>query len=403
MNGGDSVNRVDFPMLNNDLIYFDNGATTFKPKCVIDKTVDYYSNYCANSHRGDYDISQKVDKMFEDTRNFVKDFINAKYREEIIFTKGTTDSLNMIVFGFMKNYLHAGDEILITKTEHASNVLPWFKLEKEIGIKVNYIPLVDNILTYESVKNSLTSKTKVISIAHVTNTIGDIRPIDEITKLAHLHGILVVVDGAQSVPHIKTDVLKSDIDFLAFSSHKMLGPTGVGVLYGKKSLLEQMEPVSFGGGMNNLFESDKTTEYKDLPLRLESGTMNIAGILAFGEAIKYLQEVGMDNIRKHELELKEYLLKRLSEIDNVTVYNKNTDSGIVLFNIDNIFSEDTSQYLNHYHICVRAGNHCAKMVKDEIKIKNTCRISLYFYNNKEEIDEFIEVMKGNKDIFRVIL
>lgn len=403
MNGGDSVNRTDFPMLNNNLIYFDNGATTFKPKCVIDKTVDYYSNYCANCHRGDYDISQKVDKMFEETRDLVKDFINAKYREEIIFTKGTTDSLNMIVFGFMKNYLKKGDEVLITKTEHASNVLPWFKLEKEIGIKVNYMPLNENILTYESVLNSLTNKTKVISLAHVTNTIGDIRPIDEITKLAHLHGILVVVDGAQSVPHMKTDVINSDIDFLAFSSHKMLGPTGVGILYGKKDLLEQMEPVSFGGGMNNLFESDKRTEYKDLPLRLESGTMNIAGILAFGEAIKYLQQVGMDNIRKHELELKEYLLKRLEEVDNVTVYNKNTDSGIILFNIDDIFSEDTSQYLNHYHICVRAGNHCAKMVKDEIKIKNTCRISLYLYNNKEEIDRFIEVMKGNKDIFRVIL
>ena len=234
MNGGDSVNRTDFPMLNNDLIYFDNGATTFKPQCVIDKTVDYYSNYCANCHRGDYDISQKVDKMFEETRDLVKRFINARYREEIIFTKGATDSLNMIAFGFMKNYLQKGDEVLITKTEHASNVLPWFKLEKEIGIKVNYMPLDENVLTYESVKKSLTNKTKVISIAHVTNTIGDIRPINEICELAHNHGILVVVDGAQSVPHMKTDVIDSDVDFLAFSSHKMLGPTGVGVLYGKR-------------------------------------------------------------------------------------------------------------------------------------------------------------------------
>lgn len=397
------MNRDDFPMLSNNLIYFDNGATTFKPKCVIDSVSDYYSNYCANCHRGDYDISQKVDSLYENTRDIVKDFINASYREEIVFTRGTTDSLNMICFGYMKNILKEGDEVLITKTEHASNVLPWFKLEKDLGIKVKYIPLEDNLVTIDNVKKSLTNRTKVISLAQVTNTIGDVRPIKEITKLAHLHGILVVVDGAQSVPHMKTDVIDSDIDFLAFSAHKMLGPTGVGVLYGKKHLLENLEPISYGGGMNSIFESDKTTEYKELPLRLESGTMNIAGVLGFREALLYLEKIGMDNILKYEHELKSYLISRLEEIDNVTVYNKNTDSGIVLFNIDDIFSEDTSQYLNHYHICVRAGNHCAKMVKDEIKIKNTCRISLYLYNTKEEIDCFIEVMKGNKDIFKVIL
>ena len=396
------MNREDFPMLQKDLIYFDNGATTFKPKSVIDKTVEYYSNYCANCHRGDYNISQKVDYLYEEARDVVKDFINAFSREEIVFTRGATDSLNMIVFGYMKKILNKDDEVLITKTEHASNVLPWFKLEQEIGIKVKYIPLEDNCVTYENVKNSLTSKTKVISLAHVTNTIGDVRPIEEITKLAHLHGILVVVDGAQSVPHIKTDVMNSDIDFLAFSAHKMLGPTGVGVLYGKKQLLEQMDPISYGGGMNNVFESDKTTEYKKLPLRLEAGTMNIAGVLAFKEAIEYLQKVGMDNIHNYEMTLRKYLIKRLEEIDNITIYNKNVDSGIVLFNINDVFSEDTSQYLNHYNICVRAGNHCAKMVKDEIKIKNTCRISLYLYNNKDEIDRFIEVLKNNEDIFKVI-
>ena len=397
------MNRDDFPMLSNNLIYFDNGSTTFKPKCVIDSFSDYYSNYCANCHRGDYDISQKVDSLYENTRDIVKDFINASYREEIVFTRGTTDSLNMICFGYMKNILKEGDEVLITKTEHASNVLPLFKLEKDLGIKVKYIPLEDNLVTIDNVKKSLTNRTKVISLAQVTNTIGDVRPIKEITKLAHLHGILVVVDGAQSVPHMKTDVIDSDIDFLAFSAHKMLGPTGVGVLYGKKHLLENLEPISYGGGMNSIFESDKTTEYKELPLRLESGTMNIAGVLGFREALLYLEKIGMDNILKYEHELKSYLISRLEEIDNVTVYNKNTNSGIVLFNIDDIFSEDTSQYLNHYHICVRAGNHCAKMVKDEIKIKNTCRISLYLYNTKEEIDRFIEVMKGNKDIFKVIL
>ena len=397
------MNREDFPMLKKDYIYFDNGATTFKPKCVIDETVNYYENYSVNSHRGDYDLSKKVDELFEETRGIVQNFINAKRIEEIIFTKGTTESMNMIVFGFMKNFLQSGDEILITKTEHASNVLPWFTLEKELGIKVNYIPLDDNKVTIDNVKKCITDKTKVISLAWVTNTIGDIRPIKEITKIAHEKNILMVVDGAQGVPHMKTDVRDLDIDFLAFSAHKMLGPTGVGVLYGKYEYLNQMLPINYGGGMNSIFESDKTLEYKELPLRLEAGTMNIAGILAFRKAIMYLEKIGMDNIHRYEKELRDYLISQLEKIDEVEIYNKNVDSGIVLFNIKGIFSEDASQFLNHYHICVRAGNHCAKMVKDEIKVKNTCRVSLYLYNTKEEIDKFIEIMKGCKDIFKVII
>ena len=397
------MNREDFPMLKKDLIYFDNGATSLKPHCVIEAINDYYENYSANSHRGDYDISKKVDALFENTREKVRNFINAKDSKEIIFTKGTTESMNMIIFGFMKYYLKKDDEVLITKTEHASNVLPWFILEKEIGIKVKYIPLVNNVVNIDLVKESINPKTKVISLAWVTNTIGDLRPIKEITQLAHDNNILMVVDGAQSVPHMKCDVIDTDIDFLAFSAHKMLGPTGVGVLYGKEKYLDNLVPLNYGGGMNSFFESDKTFEFKELPLRLEAGTMNIEGIIAFSKAIDYLSNIGMDNIEKYEQELKKYLLKRLKEIDNVTIYNENTTSGIVLFNINNIFSEDTSNYLNHYHICVRAGNHCAKMVKDEITIKNTCRISLYLYNTKEEIDKFIEVMKGNKDIFKVIL
>ena len=403
MNGGDKMNREDFPMLKKDYIYFDNGATTFKPKCVIDEVSNYYLNLSVNSHRGDYDLSKEVDELYESTRDVVKDFINAKRREEIIFTKGTTESINMIVFGFMENYLKKGDEVLITKTEHASNVLPWFTLEKKIGIKVNYIPLDNYEVTLDNVRKVINSNTKVISLAWITNTIGDIRPIKEICKLAHENNILVVCDGAQGVPHIKTDVIDLDVDFLAFSAHKMLGPTGVGVLYGKYHYLNQVLPINYGGGMNSIFESDKTLEYKELPLRLEAGTMNISGILGFKKAILYLEKIGMDKITSYEHELKEYLINKLKLIDNVEIYNLNTKSGIVLFNIKNIFSEDTSQYLNHYHICVRAGNHCAKMVKDEIGIKNTCRISLYLYNTKEEIDKFIDVMKGNKDIFKVII
>lgn len=398
------MNREDFPMLNEDYIYFDNGATTFKPNKVIQSVVDYYTKYTANSHRGDYDLSQKVDYLYESTRDVVKNFIKANNSKEIIFTSGTTMSLNMIVFGFMKYFLKAGDEVLITKAEHASNVLPWLELEKEIGIVVKYIPLDDNHkVTIENVKNSITKNTKVISLAYVTNVIGDVRPIKEIASLIHANNGLIVVDGAQSVPHIKTDVTYDDIDFLAFSGHKMLAPTGIGVLYAKEKYLELMKPLSYGGGMNSRFESNKEVEYKELPLRLEAGTQNIAGVLGLQAAIKYIEEIGIEKIHEHEIELKNYLLTKLKEIDNIEIYNQESDSGIIVFNIKNIFSEDTSRYLNHYHICVRAGNHCTKMVKDEIGIKNTCRISFYLYNTKEEIDKLIEVLKDNKKIYEVIL
>ena len=397
------MNRDDFPILSDDLIYFDNGATTLKPISVIESNIEYYTKYSANAHRGDYDISQKVDSLYEETRDLVRDFINATRREEIVFTSGATESLNMIVFGFMKNYLHKGDEVLITKSEHASNVLPWYRLRDEIGIDIKFIDLVNNMVTLDRVKEAISSKTKVISLAEITNTFGDTRPMEEICELVHPMGILVVCDGCQSVPHKKTNVIESGVDFLAFSAHKMLGPTGIGVLYGKYELLNQMEPIILGGGMNSVFECDLTYENKELPARLEAGTQNIAGILGLRKAIKYLNNIGMDNIHKYELELRDYFVNRLSEVDDVIIYNKDIESNTILFNVKDIFSQDTSRYLNHYHICVRAGNHCAKMVKDLIGISNTCRISLYFYNNKEEIDKFIEVIKNREDLMKVII
>ena len=398
------MNRDDFLMLKKDYIYFDNGATSFKPKKVIDKIVDYYSNYTANAHRGDYDLSHKVDMEYESTREVVRKFINAKDKDEIVFTSGTTESMNMIVFSFMKYYLQENDEVLITKTEHASNVLPWFELEKEIGIKVKFIPLdEDKKVNLDNLKSVITDRTKVVSIASITNVIGDIRPIMEISKYIHNLDILLVVDGAQGVPHLKTDVIRDNIDFLGFSAHKMLGPTGVGVLYAKKKYLEMMRPLKYGGGMNNIFESNKEVEYKSVPLKFEAGTQNIAGVLGLKEAILYLENIGMDKIHEYEIELRNYLIDKLENISNVIVYNKNSESGIVIFNIDKIFSEDASKYLNHYHICVRAGNHCSKMVKDEIIVKNTCRISLYLYNTKEEIDKLIEVLSNSKNIYDIIL
>jgi len=397
------VHRDDFPILKQDLIYFDNGATTLKPKCVIDEVVDYYSNYTANAHRGDYDNSLKVDIKYEEVRTKVKDFINCDNEKEVVFTSGATDSLNRVVFGYMKYYLKSGDEVLITKAEHASNILPWLELEKEIGIKVKYIPLDNHLVTVENVINNITDKTKVISLAHITNVLGDERPILEIGKICREKNILFVVDGAQSVPHIKVDVRELNIDFLAFSAHKMLGPTGVGVLYGKLDLLEKMRPTLFGGGMNSTFLSNGEVEYKSLPSRLEAGTPNIAGVIGMGKAIDYLMEIGMDNITNHERKLKKYFLDKIKDIENIVVYNKDIDSGIVAFNIDGVFSQDTAVYLNHYHICVRAGNHCAKILKEDLFVKNTCRISFYIYNTEEEIDRLVEVLKNSKDIFKVVL
>ena len=397
------MNREDFPILSNNLIYFDNGATTLKPISVIESNIEYYTKYSANAHRGDYDISQKVDSLYEETRDLVRDFINANDRREIIFTSGATESLNMIVFGFMKNYLHKGDEVLITKSEHASNVLPWYKLKDEIGIDIKFIELENNCVTLDNVKKAITSNTKVISLAEITNTFGDTRDMEAICEMVHPMGILVVCDGCQSVPHKKTNVIESGVDFLAFSAHKMLGPTGIGVLYGKYELLNQMEPIILGGGMNSVFECDLTYENKELPSRLEAGTQNIAGILGLRKAIKYLNNLGMDNIHQYELELRNYFINKLSEVNDVIIYNKDINSNTILFNIKDIFSQDTSRYLNHYHICVRAGNHCAKMVKDLIGISNTCRISLYFYNTKEEVDKFIEVIKNHDDLMKVII
>ena len=397
------MHREDFPILDNGLIYFDNGATTLKPISVIESDIEYYTKYSANAHRGDYDISQKVDSLYEETRDMVRDFINASRREEIVFTSGATESLNMIVFGFFKNYLHKGDEVLITKSEHASNVLPWYKLKDEIGIDIKFIELDNNMVTLDNVKKAITSKTKVISLAEITNTFGDTRDMEAICELVHPMDILVVCDGCQSVPHKKTNVIESGVDFLAFSAHKMLGPTGIGVLYGKYELLDQMEPIILGGGMNSVFECDLTYENKELPYRLEAGTQNIAGILGLRKAIKYLNNIGMENIHNYELELREYFVNKLSEVEDVIIYNKDINSNTILFNIKDIFSQDTSRYLNHYHICVRAGNHCAKMVKDIIGVSNTCRVSLYFYNTKEEIDKFIEVIKNREDLMKVII
>lgn len=398
------MNTYDFPMLNKGLIYFDNGATTQKPISVVNKMMDYYTKYCANAHRGDYDISLKVDMEYENARDIAKKFLNAKERSEIIFTSGSTEGLNMIANGFFKNLLEPGDEVLITKSEHASNVLPWFRLAKEKGIIVNYISLDENhYVTLDNVKKAITPNTKIISLAEITNVIGDIRPIKEIAKFAHEHNIFVVVDAAQSAPHIKIDVEDLDCDFLVLSGHKMCGPTGIGVLYGKKELLNELEPQNLGGGMNESFDTIEDVYLKELPTRLEAGTPNITGAIGLGAAMEYLMSIGLDKIHEHELKLRAYLIDKLLTIPHIDLINIESDSGIVAFNVDGIFSQDVACYLNKYNVCVRAGNHCAKILKDEIGVKNTCRISLYFYNTYEEIDKVVELLKDKNKILMEML
>lgn len=388
------MHREDFNILNQDIIYFDSGATTLKPKVLAESISDYYNNYSANVHRGDYDISLKAENLLENSRLSVANFIGAS-NNEIIFTNNATDSLNKIVLGYFEKYLASGDEVLLTLSEHASNILPWFELAKRKNIIIKYIELTDDHkVTLDNVKKAVTKNTKVISIAHITNVIGDIRPIKEIIAYAHQNNILTVIDGAQSVPHMSVDVKDLDIDFLAFSAHKMCGPTGVGVLYGKYELLSKMQPLIVGGGMNGSFSVDGEISYNEQPYFYEAGTPNIADIIGFGSVISYLNNIGMDNIHTYERELKNYALKRLKEIDNIIIYNENSESGIITFNYKDIFAQDLAIYLNKYNICLRSGNHCAKILKEEISIKNTCRLSLYFYNTKEEIDKLVEVLKN---------
>lgn len=395
----------EFNYLNNNVIYLDNGATTFKLKSVIDATTDYYTNYSASVHRGDYDLSLKVDSMYEQTRDLVAQFINANQSKEIIYTSGTTESINMVAFGFFKQVLKAGDEIILTQTEHASNILPWYQLAKELDLVIKFIPLTDSYeVTLENLKNIITPDTKVVSIAHITNVIGDTRPLTEIGAYLHNLGIYFVVDAAQSIAHEQVDVVNMNIDFLAFSGHKMYGPTGIGILYGKESLLEKMEPFKYGGGMNDSFDSEGFVTYKELPYKLEAGTPNIAGVIGLNKAVSFLMQTDIKKIKSYELELRAYCLEQMKQLKHIDIYNENTNSTNIIFNISNVFSQDTAIYLNQFKICVRAGNHCAKIVSDVIGINNTCRITFGIYNNKEDIDQLIKALiKAEAEVYKNII
>ncbi len=400
--------RKDFPMLNNKimqgkpLVYFDNAATSLKPKCVIEAMDDYYYNFTSNVHRGDYDLAAKTDSIYEQARKNIATFINGN-ENEIVFTSGTTQSLNLVAFGFALNYLHENDEVILNEAEHASNVLPWYEVTKRTNSKIVFASLNEKgFVTLENMKKAITDKTKIISIAHISNVLGYENEIAHIIKYAHSKGIIVVVDGAQSVPHKKIDVKALDIDFLAFSSHKMCGPTGIGILYGKYDLLCKMDSLQYGGGMNSKFDACCNVLYKKPPYKFEGGTPPIAEVIGFKKAINYLSSIGMENIEQREIELKKYAIEKLKQLDNIILYNADSDSGIITFNIKNVFCQDAGSYFNYQGIAVRSGHHCAKLLPDFLHTIGTVRASLYFYNTFEEIDRFVEACKHGGDFLDAI-
>jgi len=397
--------RKDFPILNVEvhgkpLAYLDNAATTQKPKAVIDSMDNYYENYNANIHRSIHTLGEEASAAYEGAHKKVSDFINADF-EELVFTKNTTESLNLLAYSLTQN-LNSGDEIVLNQMEHHSNFVPWQQLALKRKLKLKFIEIdKDGTLSNESIKKNITKKTKIVSLTHVSNVLGTINDVKKIGKISHESGALFIVDGAQSVPHLPIDVKKLDCDFLAFSGHKMLGPTGIGALYGKKGLLERMEPFLYGGGMIKEV-TFKGTRLNELPWKFEAGTMNIAEAIGFGAAINYLNKLGMKNITNHEKELVKYAYKRLSEIKEVEIYGPNAEkrSGLVAFNIKNVHAHDTAQILDGEGIAIRAGHHCAMPLHLVLGIAASARASFYFYNTPEEVDKLAEGIKKVIKVFK---
>ena len=396
--------REQFPMLNNKtmqghpLVYLDNASTTFKPQCVIDATVKYYSEETANHHRGDYDLLFNMDKKVQETRETVARFINSDAKE-VVFTSGDTMSLNLIALSYGFQFLKKGDEIILSENEHASDLLPWYEVSHLTGAVIKFIPLdKDGCLTVDNLQKIITNKTKVISVAQVSNVLGNVVDIKAFAKVAHENGAILVVDGAQSVPHMKVDFKENDIDFLTFSGHKMCGPTGIGCLIGKYELLEKMWPYFVGGGMNVSFNKKIEMVPYDPPMRFEAGTQNIAGILGLKAAIEFIESIGVENIHAHDRELCEYALSKLEKCEDIIIYNKNAKNGIITFNRKGVFAQDEATLLNSKGIAIRSGQHCAKILNDYLGTPATCRMSTYLYTSKEDIDAFVDAVINGGDI-----
>ena len=401
-----SIYREDFPILkrkikNNDLIFFDNGATTQKPIQVIDAISDYYKNYNSNIHRSVYTLGDESEKIYEESKHLVKEFINANSHEEIIYTSGTTESMNFIA-RIIEQDVEDGDEIILTYMEHHANLVPWQQLAIRKNLTLRFLDLDElGRININQLKELINDKTKIVSICHASNVLGNINPVYEIGSLLKDKDIYFVVDAAQSVPHMKIDVDKMNCDFLAFSAHKMCGPTGIGVLYGKKNLLEKFDPVEFGGGMIGVVE-EKSSTWAILPDKFEAGTPLLAEAAGLGATIKYLEDIGLENIESYTKELTKYLYDKLSKISNIKIYGTNEISdrvSLVSFNLEGVHPHDLTSFLDEKGICIRAGHQCTQPLLGKLGTYSVARASLYFYNTKEEIDFFIQVLKETKEFF----
>ena len=401
-----SIYREDFPILkrkikNNDLIFFDNGATTQKPIQVIDAISDYYKNYNSNIHRSVYTLGDESEKIYEESKHLVKEFINANSHEEIIYTSGTTESMNFIA-RIIEQDVEDGDEIILTYMEHHANLVPWQQLAIRKNLTLRFLDLDElGRININQLKELINDKTKIVSICHASNVLGNINPVYEIGSLLKDKDIYFVVDAAQSVPHMKIDVDKMNCDFLAFSAHKMCGPAGIGVLYGKKNLLEKFDPVEFGGGMIGVVE-EKLSTWAILPDKFEAGTPLLAEAAGLGATIKYLENIGLENIESYTKELTKYLYDELSKISNIKIYGTNEISdrvSLVSFNLEGVHPHDLTSFLDEKGICIRAGHQCTQPLLGKLGAYSVARASLYFYNSKEEIDFFIQVLKETKEFF----
>lgn len=403
-----STIRKDFPILfqevnDEPLVYLDNAATTQKPTQVLDVLRHYYEHDNANVHRGVHTLAERATADYENSREKVRAFINAKETAEVLFTRGTTTGLNWLARSYGDAFIKEGDEIVISYMEHHSNIIPWQQLVERTGAVLRYLPLTDQgFIDMAAAKDIINEKTAIVSLAYVSNVLGVINPIKELAEMAHANNAVMIVDGAQATPHMAVDVQALDADFFAFSGHKMCGPTGIGVLYGKRQWLEQMEPVEFGGEMIdfvNLFDST----WKELPWKFEAGTPNIAGAIALGAAVDYLNEIGMENIHRYEQELVDYVLPKLHEIDGITTYGPQDPkhhTGVIAFNLDGIHPHDVATALDMEGIAVRAGHHCAQPLMNYLNLPATARASFYFYNTKEDADRLIEAIQATKEFFK---
>lgn len=396
----------DFPILNQQvngkrLAYLDTTATSQTPVQVLDVLDDYYKKYNSNVHRGVHTLGSLATDAYEGARETVRRFINARYFEEIIFTRGTTASINVVARSYGDANLQPGDEIVVTEMEHHANIVPWQQLAKRTNAKLKFIPMTaDGELDIEDVKATINDNTKIVAIAHVSNVLGTINDVKAITEVAHEHGAVISVDGAQAAPHSALDMQDLDVDFYSFSGHKMLGPTGIGVLYGKRKLLQEMEPVEFGGDMID-FVSNYDATWADLPTKFEAGTPLIAQAIGLGEAIKYLENLGFDAIHEHEKQLTEYAYEQMSTVDGIEIYGppKDRRAGVITFNIKDIHPHDVATAVDTEGVAVRAGHHCAQPLMKWLNQSSTARASFYIYNTTEDIDQLVEALKQTKEFF----